>query len=143
MRSGATGALVNTLTTTTATALNVANTTIGTNNLEFRSINSPTASANSGIVLNTTGSSGGLKVVGTGSGGTGGTISNKTVSGISATSTANLNLSFMSITGNGDQIDENGIRAINLTGTSSLTSVTVTSSFHANVWLRAPALARI
>ena len=56
----ATGALVNTLTTTTGTALNVANTTIGANNLEFRSI-SANGAAN-GIILNTTGTSGGLRV---------------------------------------------------------------------------------
>ena len=48
----ATGGLVNTLTTTTATALNVNATTIGANRLEFRSINAPVASGNPGIILN-------------------------------------------------------------------------------------------
>ncbi len=79
---GVTGGLANTLTTTTGTALNVANTTIGANNLEFRSISSSGGTGN-GIILDTTGSSGGLKVVGDGTNttvggnGTGGTIANK------------------------------------------------------------------
>ncbi|OYW70606.1 MAG: hypothetical protein B7Z37_30195, partial [Verrucomicrobia bacterium 12-59-8] len=67
----------NTITTTTATALNVANTTIGAGNLTFASISSNGGSA-TGIILDTTGSSGGLRVVGTGSAGSGGTIANKT-----------------------------------------------------------------
>ncbi|HUP24611.1 MAG TPA: cadherin domain-containing protein, partial [Thermoanaerobaculia bacterium] len=75
--AGATGLLVNTLTSTTGTALNVANTTIGANNLEFRSISSSGGSA-TGIILDGTGTSGGLKVKGTGTAGSGGTIANKT-----------------------------------------------------------------
>jgi hypothetical protein len=59
-----TGALVNTITTTTGTALNVANTTIGASGLTFRSI-SANGAAN-GIVLNSTGTSGGLTVTGNG-----------------------------------------------------------------------------
>ncbi|HEY8189013.1 MAG TPA: hypothetical protein VIF64_23305, partial [Pyrinomonadaceae bacterium] len=98
---GSTGALVNTLTTTSATALNVVNTTIGANRLEFRSINSTTASAN-GIVLNNTGSSGGLTVNGIGTtAGTGGTISNKTGNGVTLTSTSSVTLKNMNLTGNG------------------------------------------
>ena len=54
----------NTLTTTTGTALNVANTTIHADDLTFRSI-SANGAAN-GIVLNTTGASGGLTVTGNG-----------------------------------------------------------------------------
>jgi hypothetical protein len=91
---GATGGLVNTLTTTTATALNVANTTISANNLEFRSISAGTAASGptNGIVLNNTGALGGLKVKGTGAsaqGGdaSGGLIRNTTGHGISLTST--------------------------------------------------------
>jgi hypothetical protein len=75
--SGSNGVLVNTLTTTTGTALNVANTTIGASDLEFRSISS-NGGSDTGIILNTTGSTGGLKVKGTGSAGSGGTIANKT-----------------------------------------------------------------
>jgi hypothetical protein len=74
--SGTTGSLVNKLTTTTGTALNVANTTIGASNLEFRSISS-NGGSNTGIILNTTGSTGGLKVKGAGTPGSGGTIANK------------------------------------------------------------------
>ena len=72
----ATGALVNKLTTTTAAALNVANTTIGAGDLEFRSISANGGSA-SGIIIDTTGSVGGLSVKGTGTAGSGGTIANK------------------------------------------------------------------
>ena len=56
--------IVNTLTTTTGTALNVANTTIGASGLTFRSIAANGGS--NGIVLNTTGASGGLTVTGNG-----------------------------------------------------------------------------
>jgi Bacterial Ig domain len=54
--------IVNTLTTSTGTALNVANTTIGASNLTFRSITSN--GATNGIILNTTGATGGLIVSG-------------------------------------------------------------------------------
>lgn len=110
----ATGGLVNTLTTTTGTPLNVTNTTIGTNGLTFRSISAN--GAPNGIVLNSTGSTGGLTVTGN-SGGqcggqvtvnpvgtlatvvapnpadcTGGTIQNTTGSAISLTNTRNVSL---------------------------------------------------
>jgi hypothetical protein len=102
--SGSNGGLVNTLTTTTGTALNVANTTIGASNLEFRRISS-TGGSNTGIILDTTGSSGGLKVKGTGTPGSGGTIANKsgadgqtaTGSGISLNSTSNVSLAWMQL----------------------------------------------
>ncbi len=73
---GATGITVNTLTTTTGTALNIANTTIGASGLSFRSISAGTGSdsAGAGIILDNTGSSGGLTVTGTGTAGSGGTI---------------------------------------------------------------------
>jgi hypothetical protein len=63
-----TGANPNTISADTGTALNVANTTIGSSGLTFRSIsagNSSTGPAK-GIVLDTTGSSGGLTVTGNG-----------------------------------------------------------------------------
>ncbi|HEV7474907.1 MAG TPA: DUF4214 domain-containing protein [Pyrinomonadaceae bacterium] len=56
--------IVNTLATTTGTALNVANTTIGAAHLTFRSITSNGAA--SGIILNTTGATGSLIVSGNG-----------------------------------------------------------------------------
>ncbi len=90
------GAIVNTLATTTGTALNVTNTNIGASGLTFRSINSNTAGAKNGVILNTTGTTagtnGGLTI--TGNGGTcasagsctGGNIANKT-SGADASAT--------------------------------------------------------
>lgn len=97
----ATGALVNKLTTTTATALNVTNTTIGTNKLEFRSISAN--GAPNGIVLNNTGTTagthGGLTVTGTGTtDGTGGTIQNTTTRGASFISARDIILENMNFT---------------------------------------------
>jgi hypothetical protein len=63
--------IVNTITSTTGTALNVANTTIGAAGLTFRSIS--TNGAVNGIVLNTTGS-GALTVTGNSAGNCGGSI---------------------------------------------------------------------
>ena len=95
----ATGAVVNTLTTTTATALNISNTLIGSNRLELRSVTS-NGGAN-GIVLNGTGSSGGLTISGTGTPGSGGTIQNKAI-GISLTSTQSPSLAWMQLNGFSD-----------------------------------------
>jgi uncharacterized repeat protein (TIGR01451 family) len=99
----------NVLTTTSATALNVANTTIGASGLTFRSIASN--GAVNGIILNTTGSSGGLTVAGSGTAGSGGTIQNSTGDGVSLQSTSNVSLSRMSITNN----NGNGLYGNNLT----------------------------
>jgi hypothetical protein len=75
-----TGTNPNTIDTTTGVALNVVGTTIGAGGLTFRSITAGTASnsAGSGIILDTTGSSGGLTITGTGPAGSGGTIQHKT-----------------------------------------------------------------
>jgi hypothetical protein len=102
--SGSNGLLVNTIATSTATALNVANTTIGANDLEFRSISSSGGSA-TGIILSATGASGGLKVKGTGAAGSGGTIASKTGTdgdtatgiGIYLNQTANVSLAWMQL----------------------------------------------
>ncbi len=124
----ATGALVNTLTTTTSTALNVANTNIGANNLEFKSISSSGGTGN-GIILDTTGSSGGLKVVGDGTntavGGnsSGGTIANKSGSdgdnsqgiGIYLNNTSNVVLRRMTINGTNQNFGIRGFRVNNFT----------------------------
>jgi len=67
--------------TTTGTALNVSNTTIGSNGLTFQSISAGPASGTgptNGIVLNNTGTSGGLTVTGNG-----GTCTNADTSGCS------------------------------------------------------------
>jgi hypothetical protein len=71
-----------TLTTTTATALNVVNTTIGASGLTFQGVSAGTAASGpaSGIVLNNTAASGGLHV-------NGGTIQNTTSHGVSLTTT--------------------------------------------------------
>ncbi|MCA1552966.1 MAG: hypothetical protein LC737_01165, partial [Chloroflexi bacterium] len=98
--------IVNMLTTTTGIALNVSSTTIGASGLTFRSISSNGAA--SGIVLITTGTSGGLTV--TGNGGsctlatptcTGGIIQNSTGPGISLSSTKNVSLTRMKIQSSG------------------------------------------
>jgi len=100
-------ATTSTLTSTTGTALNVVSTTIGAANLKFQSISSNGGS--NGIILNTTGASGNLQVLGTGAAGTGGTIQNKTGAegspvetatlgvGIYLNSTTNPSLNWMSL----------------------------------------------
>jgi hypothetical protein len=75
--------MVNTITTSSGTALNVTNTAIGASGLTFRSISAGTGagSAGVGISLNSTGllaANGGLTVTGTGVAGSGGTIQHKT-----------------------------------------------------------------
>ncbi|HEX3528831.1 MAG TPA: Ig-like domain-containing protein [Thermoanaerobaculia bacterium] len=88
-----------TLTTTTGTALNVANTTIGASGLKFKSISAGTAASGpaNGIVLNTTGASGGLTILGTGAQPSGGTIQHTTAAGISLTSTKGPSFNNMKI----------------------------------------------
>ncbi|MCA6125559.1 cadherin domain-containing protein [Bradyrhizobium sp. WSM 1704] len=133
----------NHITSTTGTALNITGTTIGASNVTFQDI-SANGAAN-GIVLNNTGTSGHLVVTGVGTtAGSGGTIQNTTGDGVSLTSTQDVTLSNMNITGNfGDGIggsnvngmvlnrltisgngddpatDESGINITGLTGTAS------------------------
>jgi len=90
----------NTINSVSNTALNVSSTTIGAGNLNFLSIsagnNTAAADPATGILLFTTGSSGGLNVSGTGSiNGSGGTIQNITNRGVDANTTSNLSLSNM------------------------------------------------
>lgn len=99
----------NTIASVSAPAMNVVSTTIGSSNLNFLSISSGnnTAAADpaNGIVLNTTGSSGGLIVTGTGTtDGSGGVIQNITNRGVSGTSTSNLSLKNMTFT-NANMVD--------------------------------------
>jgi hypothetical protein len=138
----AAGLLVNTLTTTTGTALNVANTTIGANRLEFRSI-SANGAAN-GIDLRNTGSSGGLTVDGDGAntsvGGnaSGGTISNATGadgstagSAIYLEGTRSVVLRRMTINGTNQNF---AIRGANVTGfTMEYTTVSGTNGTNAGL----------
>ena len=72
----------NTITSTTGTALDVEHTNIGAGNLTFQSISSTGTSSSAGIILDTTGTAGGLVITGTGVAGSGGTIDNKTGSDI-------------------------------------------------------------
>ncbi len=107
----------NSISSSSATALNVVNTTIGANNLTFESISSGnnTAAADpvSGIILNNTGTSGHLTVTGTGStAGSGGTIQNTTGDAVSLTNTQDVNLNYMNISGAGG----NGIAGNTLSG---------------------------
>lgn len=90
--------IVNTLATTTGTALTVQNTNIGGSGLTFRSI-SANGAAN-GLVLNTTGASGGLTVTGDAAlaiNSTGGTIQSTTGHGVSLTNTLNPVLTHLNI----------------------------------------------
>jgi VCBS repeat-containing protein len=125
----AVGTLVNTITTTTGTALNVANTTIGAGGLTFRSISSGVAAGSgpaNGINLNTTGALGGLTI--TGNGGTctfatptctGGTIQSSTGDAIRLVSTQGVSLTRMRIHDN----DTNGIYGDELTNFALADSV--------------------
>src|SRR5262249_11387544 len=115
---------VNTITTTTGTALNVANTTIGSGGLTFRSI-SANGAAN-GIVLNATGASGSLIVVGNGgtctslaSTCTGGTNQNTTRHRVSLTSTLSPSFNFVKI----QNIALSGIRGTGVTDFTLANSV--------------------
>jgi hypothetical protein len=85
-----------TITTTSGTALNVNGTTIGASDLNFRSITQ--SGGTSAIVLNNTGTVGGLNVTGTGTTtGSGGAISNTSGDAISLTSTRDIVLKNMNI----------------------------------------------
>ena len=109
---------VNTIATTIGTALNVTNTNIGASDLTFQSISSNGAA--NGIVLNATGTSGGLTVTGDGvDAGTapdsftsGGVIQNTTGHGVSLTSTQDVHLGGMTITSN----DGSGISGSSVSG---------------------------
>jgi hypothetical protein len=137
-------------------ALSVSNTTIGAANLRFTTVSS--GGGTNGIVLNNTGSAGGLVVTGTGSAGTGGTVQNNTADAVSLTSTSNVSLSFMNIkqsgesgilgssvaglslincaiTNNGNDSADEGVMVTNLTGTAAFTNTTVSGSAHNNVFI--------
>ena len=123
----------NSITSTTGTALDVANTSIGSSGLTFHDI-SANGAAN-GIILNNTGTgagNGGLTVTGDGAtAGSGGTIQNN-VQGALFTSTKGLSLSYMNFTnpdsGNGTAINadnstfnSNADAGINMNGVVGVT----------------------
>jgi len=118
-----------TITTTTGTAINVANTTIGAANLEFKSVSAGTAASGpaNGIVLNNTGTSGGLVIAGTGSAGSGGTIQKGTV-GINLTSTKNVSLSWMNVSANSQE----GVLGSGVNGFALQNSSVINNSTAAN-----------
>jgi hypothetical protein len=146
----------NTLTTTTGTPLNVTNTTIHSDDLNFRAIDASDPSS-SGIVLNNTGASGGLSVTGNGApccdsvinsaGGPGisltdvaGGVSLADMSitgsagdGISGSNVTGFSLASSSVTSNGDQTSEAGLDFTQLSGTAALTGVTASSNFDSGV----------
>ncbi|MCW2922761.1 MAG: hypothetical protein JWM98_165 [Thermoleophilia bacterium] len=96
----------NSITSTTGTALDVANTTIGASGLTFQSIS--TNGSAKGIVLDTTGASGGLTVTGNGAAGSGGTIQNVSSRGVEARSVGGgLSLTRMNLT-NANTVDAGG-----------------------------------
>jgi hypothetical protein len=111
-----------------------------------------------GIVLNTTGSSGGLTVTGTGGAGTGGTIQNCTGAGIVLTSTADVQLTSVniqnclddgirgsgvtgfslvncSITSNGNAVTERGVEILNLLGTASISNTIISGNAEDNLYI--------
>ncbi|MEK6374817.1 MAG: Ig-like domain-containing protein [Acidobacteriota bacterium] len=113
--------------------LSVTNTTIGTANLNLTSI-SATGGAN-GIVLNNTGTSGGLVVAGSGAAGSGGTIANTTAEGVLLTNTRSPSLSFMIVQNSGTD----GISATNVNGftlVSSTVSDTTGTTLHDGIKFR-------
>ena len=125
---------VNTIATTTGTALNVANTDIGASGLTFRSISAGTGASGptNGIILNTTGTSGGLTVTGTDGGdadtlpdiGTGGTIQHTTGDAISLNNTRNVLLGGMNITSaGGSWIDATSVVGLTLQDVNASHSV--------------------
>ncbi|MDJ0521158.1 MAG: Ig-like domain-containing protein [Planctomycetota bacterium] len=98
---------MNTITTTTGTALEVDTVTIGALGLTFESVSSNGAA--SGIVLSATGTSGGLTVTGDGSGasnGSGGSIDNSTTDGIRLTNCQDVSITQLDI----DTSTEHGVQ---------------------------------
>jgi hypothetical protein len=109
----------NTIATTTGTALNVVNTTIGASGLTFRSISANGGAT--GIVLNNTGTSGGLTVTGTGAANSGGIIQNTSANndGISLVNTSNVSLNWMRIANTGgDGISGTSVHGFTLTNST-------------------------
>jgi VCBS repeat-containing protein len=88
-----------TLTTTTGTALTVYGPDIGVGGLVFERISANGAS--NGVLLQDTGTAGGLTVTGTGSAGSGGTIQNITNRGVSLENAADIDLSWMTFSNAG------------------------------------------
>ena len=96
--------VTNTVDSTTGTAVNIQNTTIGAQDVTFRSVSS-NGGANVGINLLNTGTTGGFSVTGDGGNtqnGSGGTITNKSGVGVRVNQASNVSLASMNITSTGD-----------------------------------------
>jgi hypothetical protein len=125
---------VNTLTSTTGIALNLVNSTIGASGVTFRSISSNGAS--SGIVVNNTGTTGGLTI--TGNGGTcttsanctGGAIQNSTTSGVQLTSTQSPSFTRLNVTDSAGGATDDGIKMTNIPGTVTIDTCAIINSPH-------------
>jgi hypothetical protein len=96
----------NSISSTNAAALNVASTTIGASGLTFQSIsagnNDTGADPANGIVLNNTGSSGGLTITGSGTANSGGVIQHTGSHGVALMSTSNVQFNYFAIHDTGD-----------------------------------------
>jgi Ca2+-binding RTX toxin-like protein len=121
----------NTIDSTSGSALIIRNTDIGAADVTFQRVSSGQAAVDSssatGIILDTTGSAGGLHVTGTGAAGSGGTIRNKTGAdaatdtgiGIYLNNTADVQLNNMQL----NDFDNFGIRGLQVNGFSLTNSV--------------------
>ena len=87
--------------TTGATAVRVANTTIDSGGIDFQAVSANGAA--DGVVLENTGSTAGLAVSGTGSAGSGGTITASTGPGVLLNNTSNVSLASLNVTNGGDE----------------------------------------
>ncbi|HSS77020.1 MAG TPA: cadherin domain-containing protein, partial [Thermoanaerobaculia bacterium] len=116
-----------TITTTTGTALNVANTTIGASGLKFTSVSAGTAASGpaSGIVLNNTGASGSLTV-------NGGTIQKTTSHGVSLSSTLSPSFNAVTIKNTGGS-GVNGTTVTNFTFTNGTIDTTGSGAAQSNI----------
>jgi hypothetical protein len=121
----------NTVVSAGGTAVQVENTTIGAAGLSFRSVSA--SGGSNGIVLNNTGALNGLQVTGTGSAGSGGTISGVTGAdggtagnGVYLSDVRNVQLSYMTLSGS----DNFAIRGVDVNGFALENSVV--SGTHGN-----------
>ena len=126
--------IVNTLTTTTGAALNVANTTIGASGLTFRSITSN--GAVNGIIVNNTGTTGSFVISGNGSACTsagtctGGAIQASTGDGVVLTSTQSPSLTRLNITDSAGAAADDGLVMTNIPGTVTIDTCAIINSPH-------------
>ena len=105
----------NTVTTTTGTAVNIVDSTMGTSGVTFESIN--TNGATNGILLNNTGTMGFFAVTGDGSNLSGGTLTNSTGDAISLTDVQDIRLTEMDLNNSTDShINASNVNGLTLNG---------------------------